>query len=476
MPLPPPFLPTSALSVELDAYVAITAAFHAGIGDSRATFECSFPPAPVDYGFLVLAGIEPLLDAFERFKLKNDELAWLESLGAIDAATKKRLSEIRFACDVDCALEGSIVFAGEPVLTVEGPYWQAQLLSALVRGALSVSTLSATKAARCVLAAGGCEVIESSAATAHRLGGNPLVARAAYIGGAHATTSAIAARRYRIPARASLPLRFALAAPDPSAAFESWLAASQDKAILRLDHRDPVASIAAAVAAVKRRAAQPSWHDTEVAIEIGGGDLVELSRAAVGEFRAAGLAEPVVVASGALDEVRIAELRRQGAPISAFVVSSFGLDDASFVSQYDLVAVEADGQWSPRVRRGRSVALSSDPGRKFLVRYADAEGRPIADVSCATNERIPPARDVRYVERFTGFSRRTHAASQAQLLSNVMRAGKRVSSPEKAADARERAMKNVLALPERYRRLRAPATYPVGSTAALAALKAELLA
>jgi nicotinate phosphoribosyltransferase len=468
----------SALSLELDGFVAVTAAMHAGFADARVTFECSFPPLVGeggDKGFLVLAGIEPLLDALERFKLKNDELAWLESLGAIDGPALKRLADMHFSCDVDAALEGSVVFPGEAVLTVEGPFWQAQLMSALVRGAITSSTTVATKAARCVLAAEGCEIIEASAATAHRLGGNPLVARAAFVGGAHATTSALAARRYRMPVRAAMPLRFALGASSPSAAFASWLQASQGKAILRLDPRDAAASLAAAIEAVKRPASQSSWHDVEVALEIPGGDHLELARAAAAAFKAAGLAEPIIVASGDFDELAISELRRQNAPISAFSIASFDAPDESMIAQYDMAAIEADGQWSPRLRVGRTAATSSDPGRKFVVRYVDAEGHPLADVSCATNERIPSAKDVRFVDRTTGFPTRVTAASSSQLLTNVMRAGKRVSLPEAAKDIRERSQKNVLALFDRHRRLRKPTLYPVGMTAALAAIKTELL-
>ena len=125
---PPPFLPVSALSIELDAFVAATAAIHGGFADARSTFECSFARLGTQTGFFVLAGIEPLLDALERFKLRRDELLWLESIGAIDEQSKGRLADMRFSCDVDAALEGSVVFASEPILTVEGPFWQAQLV------------------------------------------------------------------------------------------------------------------------------------------------------------------------------------------------------------------------------------------------------------------------------------------------------------------------------------------------------------
>ena len=66
-------LTTSALSLGLDAFLAATALVHAGRGNARATFECVLTPKAGE-GFFVVAGLEALLDALERFRLKPDEL------------------------------------------------------------------------------------------------------------------------------------------------------------------------------------------------------------------------------------------------------------------------------------------------------------------------------------------------------------------------------------------------------------------
>ena len=128
------------------------------------------------------------------------------------------------------------------------------------------------------------------------------------------------------------------------------------------------------------------------------------------------------------------------------------------------------------MRFGKNLASSSDPGRKVTIRYIDADDRPLADVAHATNERIGSAKDLKFIERATGFAARFKAASGAPLLSNVMRNGKRVNAAEDAKKIRERVSAGLSALPERYRRLRAPAIYPVGASSALASLKSELIA
>ena len=476
-PLPPPaYVPVSALAIELEAFVSIRAAGLSGIADSRAAFECSLDLPFEHAGFMVLAGVEPLLETLERLKPKTDDLAWLKSIGAIDGPTAERLATMRFSCDVDAVSEGSVVFPGEPVLAVEGPFWQAQLVSGLVQSALSEATLVATKVARCVYAAEGGEVIEASAATAHRLGGSPLLARAAYVGGANATTATVASRRFGIPLRAMQPIRTVLANASESAAFEAWLDAAPELAILRVDAKDALAGSARVIAAIKKRPKKSSWHALQVAIEIAAGDRAELATELTRAFVASGVRAPIIVASGELDEWRIAELRRRQAPLTAFLLGASALQHAVRPARYELVAIEEGGEWAPRVHVGATLAASSDPGRKMVLRYFDAEKRPVGDVAHAANERLASAKDVRLVDRSTGFVTRLPGAVQsAPLLSKMMRAGKRVSAAETTNETRERAKAAVSSLPERYLRLTSPAHYPAGTTATIAALKMQLI-
>src|SRR5204863_6388885 len=119
--------------------------------------------------------------------------------------------------DIDAPPEGSLVFPGEPVVTVEGPLWQAQLVEGFVISALEDATNFATHIARCAIAAEPAEVLEGCSTRLHRLGGNAMLARAAFVGGAGATTNSLAARRYGIPVRARQPPSFVLAHPSETA-------------------------------------------------------------------------------------------------------------------------------------------------------------------------------------------------------------------------------------------------------------------
>ncbi len=481
MPAPalpiPAYVPTTALALGIEAFVAVRASIRAGIADARAAFECSLEMPFHHAGFMILAGIEPLLESLERYKPKTDDLAWLYSVGAIDGATRDRLASMRFACDVEAAPEGSVVFPGEPVLAIEGPFWQAQMMSCFVQAAISDASLVATKTMRCAVAAEGGEIIEASAFMGHRLGGSPLLARAAFVGGADATTCTLAARRFGIPLRAMQPLSTVLSSSSETLAYESWLDAAPDLAVLRLDARDALAGGARVIAAIKKRPKKSTWHALQVAIELGSGDRAELATELTRAFVASGVRAPVVAASGDLDEWRIAELRRRQAPVTSFILGPHTLQLQAPPARYDLVAIEEDGDWSPRVRLGTTLATSSDPGRKVLMRYFDQDGHPLGDLAHATNERLTGARDLKIIDRTTGFvTRLPTAATSAPLVTKVMRAGKRVARAESVFETRERARKSVASLFDRYLRLTSPRHYPVGMTQALTSLKADLVA
>jgi nicotinate phosphoribosyltransferase len=476
-PPPPAYIPTTALALDVGSFVAIRASLQAGTADARAAFECSLEPPFEHAGFIVFAGLEPLLESLERFRPKSDDLAWLYSVGAIDGPTRERLASMRFACDVEAAPEGSVVFPGEPVLAIEGPFWQAQMMAGLVQSALSEPSLVATKTMRCSLAAEGGEVIEASAVIAHRLGGNPLLARAAFVGGADATTCTLAARRFGIPLRAMQPLHSVLASASETAAYETWLDAAPDLAVLRVDAKDALAGGARVIAAIKKRPKKSTWHALQVAIELGSGDRAELATELTRAFVASGVRAPVVAASGDLDEWKISELRRRQAPVTSFILGPYTLQLPAPPARYDLVAIEEDGDWVPRVRLGSTLFSSSDPGRKVLLRYFDEDGRPLGDLSHAMNERLVGARDLKIIDRATGFvTRLPSATSSAPLLTKVMRGGKRVARPESVFETRERARKAVTSLFDRYRRLTSPRHFPVGMTQALTTLKADLVA
>jgi nicotinate phosphoribosyltransferase len=248
--------------------------------------------------------------------------------------------------------------------------------------------------------------------------------------------------------------------------------------LLRLDGARDGARLPRLAAAVndRVRASDGVWDPSDIAIELSGGEPWALARAVVKAFAAEGLPEPAMLVSGDVDERAVLELRAAESPVRGFVLPAEGPACAARPAHYDLVAIENDGSWSPRLRAGRDVPSSSDPGRKLLVRYADAEGHPVADIAHSTSERILRAQGGRFVDRATGIGARLSATSGTPLRATVMRAGRRAIASEPPSAHRERARRAVHALDESHRRIVSPARYRVGLSPQLASLKAELFA
>ncbi len=297
----------------------------AGLADRRASFELSFGRLPAHTGFLVVAGVENLLELLTGPLVDAADLDGAMQAGAFTEALAQRLARLALRVDVDAMPDGTIAFPRTPVVTIEGPFLDAVLLGTLCRASIQKATAIATRAARLCLAAGDDTIIDGSSAHAASSEAGLAMARAAHVGGAAATTNVAAAARLGIPFRGTTRIDLgALAAPAG-----------------------------------------------------GGGDgWGELASDAVHEL---GLGDD--------EEAMLLEAKRVGARASGWIAR--GLGDAgarALPMRYELVALEQDGAWAPR--RGASDAADVVPGRKLAVRYSDAARRAVADVVHLQTERM----------------------------------------------------------------------------------------
>ena len=131
-----------------------------GRTDMKACFNYTFRELPPDNGFAITAGLEQLLDLVEGLRFSDKDLAYLASLDSYDAEFLDYLRDFRPSCTIEAVPEGTVVFAHEPIVQVEGPLIEAQLLETAVLNALNYQTLIATKAARIRLACGDDHLVE----------------------------------------------------------------------------------------------------------------------------------------------------------------------------------------------------------------------------------------------------------------------------------------------------------------------------
>jgi len=456
-----------------------------GRQDLRACFNYTFRDLPPDTGFAITAGLEQLLDQVQNLRFTDQDLAYLLSLGAFDSAFLDYLKSFHQRCSIYAVPEGTVVFPHEPILQVEGPLIEAQLLETVVLNTLNFQTLIATKAARIRLACGADDLVEFGLRRAQGPDGGLSGSRAAFIGGADSTSNVLAGKVFGIPVKGTHAHSWVMSFDSELEAFRAYAACTPEPILLVDTYETLTSGLPNAVTLFKelRAAGRP----VRAAVRLDSGDLARLSKAAYRMFTEAGFPDPLIVASNELDEDLIADLKRQGARINSWgvgthLITSSGHPALSGV--YKLVAMQEEGgTWVPRIKLSSNPAKMTDPGRKRLVRYYDEAGHPLADLIRLDTEPSDsidpgqPAAPVPFAERQDlSFLRAVWDASHCEdMLAPVMLDGERVGQRPTLADIRARAQQQVASLSEEIRRLRNPEIYAVGLSPRLASEKVRMV-
>ena len=362
---------STALLTDHYELTMLRAAVADGTVAHRAVFEVFARELPPGRRYGVVAGLGRLLDAIEEFRFTVEQVEFLRERGIVDGRTAQYLASFRFEGDIAAYAEGETYGAASPVLTVEAGFGACVLLETLVLSVLNHDTAIASAASRMVLAAGGRTLIDMGARRTHEEAA-VAAARAAYVVGFDATSDLEAGHRYGIPTTGTAAHSFVLAHTDERAAFAAQVDAFGPGTTVLVDTYDVPAAIATAVQVAGTGLG---------AIRIDSGDLREHARAARAQLDALGATGTRIVASGDLDEYRIAAL--SGAPIDAYgvgtsLVTGSGHPTAGFI--YKLVAI-ADGPGAnlhPVAKHSEGKATVG--GRKVAYRRLDADGHARGDL------------------------------------------------------------------------------------------------
>ncbi len=485
-----------ALLTDFYQLTMLSGYYRSGRAEAPACFEYFFRDLPPDAGFAVFAGLEQLLDLIENLRFNERDLAYLDSLKTFDHEFLEQLRAFRPSATVYAAPEGSLVFPHEPVVRVEAPLAEAQLLETALLNSLNYPTLVATKAARLRLAAGDDFLMEFGVRRAQGPDGGLSGTRATYIGGVDATSNVLAGKVFGIPVRGTHAHSWVMSFEDELGAFRSYAELFPEHTLLLVDTYDTLTSGLPHAVQVFKELREQGRH-VRAAIRLDSGDIAKLSKAAHKMLTEAGFEDPLIVASNELDIDLIADLKRQGAKVNSWGVGTHLItasDSPALGGVYKLTAMKGpDGHWEPRLKTSSNPAKSTDPGPRRVVRHWDAEGHPLGDtlhlvgesdaVGCGeiTPENSAthggPAGCVVYADRMdpTFLHRLEGVAASRSLLRPVMAAGKRLEPSPPLTLVKKRATREIASLPEEYRRLRNPHVYTVGLSPELARVKNGLI-
>src|SRR6056297_2141278 len=171
--------------------------FHKGQKNDTAIFDYFFRKLPFKGGYAIFAGLENFLQALQKFRFNNEDIDFLRDEG-MDPEYLEYLKDFRFSGTVYACREGDLIFPNRPILSIEAPIIEAQILETIVLNILNYQTLIATKASRMRLAAGDRKLVDFGLRRAPGPGGY-YASRAAAIGGFDATSNVRSGRDYGIP-------------------------------------------------------------------------------------------------------------------------------------------------------------------------------------------------------------------------------------------------------------------------------------
>jgi len=357
-----------------------------GLADKESVFHLFFRNKPFNGGFTIAAGLSSVIAFINNFQYDKSDIDYLSTLTGdngtplFEKTFLEYLGRLEFSCQVDAVPEGTVVFPYEPMVRVQGPIIQCQLLETPLLNMINFPSLIATKAARICIAAAGESVLEFGLRRAQGPDGAMTASRAAYIGGCHATSNVLAGKCFGIPVKGTQAHSWVMIFDDELEAFQKYAEAMPHNCVLLVDTYDTLEGVKKAIVAGK-------WLEQRggrlSGIRLDSGDLAYLSIEARKMLDDAGMYDTKIVASNDLDEVIIAELKNQNAQITVWGVGTSlvtAKDHPALDGVYKLSAVRNIGEkWEYKIKLSEQMTKISNPGIQQVKRYYNT-GENVADV------------------------------------------------------------------------------------------------
>jgi nicotinate phosphoribosyltransferase len=451
-----------------------------GLAADAAVFELYFRHNPFRGGYAVAAGLEPAVRAVLDMRFGADDLAFLGSLKSSSGAAlfSQRfldfLAGFRFGGDLLAAPEGTLVFALEPIVQVRGRLIECQLAETILLCHVNFETLVATKAARLWEASHHGSIAEFGLRRAQGPDGALSACRAAYIGGADATSNVLGAARFGLPARGTHAHSWVQAFDSELEAFRAFARVFPDDCILLVDTYDVLRSGVPNAIVVGRELAAAGHR--LVAIRIDSGDQGFLSQRARALLDEAGLDYVKILSSSDLDEFVIAQILGQGGRVDLWGVgtnlaTAGGEGGGALGGVYKLV----EHRHKPRIKLSGNPEKITNPGAKKVLRFFDDSGFMEGDALAPAGETLD-GETVLIIDPNNPLRRKElRGRRRVELLEPIVERGVLVRGFPPLGEIRKRREDQLAHLHETHRRLLNAHEYKVGLTEALWKLKEELM-
>ncbi|MEC5270911.1 nicotinate phosphoribosyltransferase [Caldifermentibacillus hisashii] len=450
-----------ALHTDLYEINMVQSYWEDGIHNKRAVFEVFFRKMPFGHGYAVFAGLEKVINYLRNFKFTESDLAYLREIGYPEDFLTY-LKTVRFTGTLRSVVEGEIVFGNEPLIRVEAPLAEAQLIETALLNIVNYQTLIATKASRIKQVVGDEPVAEFGTRRAQEMDAAIWGARAAVIGGCDSTSNVRAGKLFGIPVSGTLAHSMVQVYHDEYTAFHKY-ASTHKNCIFLVDTYDTLKSgVPNAIRVAKELGDQIRF----VGIRIDSGDLAYLSKKARKMLDEAGFPEAKIFASNDLDEHTIINLKAQGAQIDSWGVGTkliTAFDQPALGAVYKLVAIEEDGKLIDTIKISGNPEKVTTPGLKKVYRIINKQnGKSEGDyitLDWENPQEEEPLKMFHPVHTF--ISKYVTNFEAVDLHKNIFVDGKLVYELPTIKEIQNYVKKNLDLLWDEYKRILNPTLYPV---------------
>ena len=447
-----------------------------GMGNRRAVFYMFYRGAS-ELSYAVMAGNAQFKEYILGLRFSREDISYLRSLGIFEEDFLSSLEHFRFEGDIDIMPEGTIVFPGEPLVRVKAPLSQAQLIETAMLNLIGHQTLIATKGNRVSRAAKGDKVMEFGLRRAQGPDAGVLGARAAIVGGCHATSNVMAGQRFGIPVSGTHAHSWVMSFGSELEAFRAYARDFPNSCLLLVDTYDTLRSgVPNAIQVfreVRERGGKP------LGIRLDSGDLAYLSREARKMLDGAGFDDTIIVASNDLDEYLIRDLKQQGARIDLWGVGTrliTSADNHALGGVYKMSAIDENGTLAPRMKRSDNPVKRTLPGKKSLYRLYDRDGMAVADYITLHDETFDVSQPLTILDPNETWKRMTLTEyTMRPLQAPLFRGGKPVGDRPSLAEIGAYRQQEEKTFWDQYLRLMNPHEFKVDLSDKLWQLRADIM-
>ncbi len=364
--------------------------FDESMQNRRAIFNLFYRQAPDNNNWAVVSGVSEVIEMIKG--VGNKPSSFFEQFipGDENLEYCQYLAEMKFTGNVFAMREGEIAFPGQPIIIVDAPLIEAQILETPMLSIMNHQMAVATKASR-VTRSTSKPVSEFGSRRAHGPWAATYGAKAAYIGGCAGSSNILTSHLFGTPASGTMAhsyiTSFGCSVKAEKEAFDKYIKSHFGEALILLV--DTYDTLKCGIKNAIRSFIDNGIDDTYpefYGIRLDSGDLTYLSVECRKMLDRAGLTKCKIFATNALDEYIISDLERQNAAIDAYGVGdaiATSKHNPCFGNVYKLVQIDDE----PVLKRSEDKSKIINPGFQITYRII-RDGLFRGDVTCLRNDKL----------------------------------------------------------------------------------------